>query len=93
MDLHFIMIQLNDLIRPIWSVEKSLNKAWSILTSQEKEEVKNRVDKIFYNELPFQLEHDKLIYVHLFSLFTQLEIIALRGLIRFLDKMLSLIHI
>ncbi len=87
MDLHFIMIQLNDLIRPIWSVEKSLNKAWSILTSQEKEEVKNRVDKIFYNELPFQLEHDKLIYVHLFSLFTQLEIIALRGLIRFLDKM------
>ncbi|MDR3504165.1 MAG: 2-oxo acid dehydrogenase subunit E2 [Legionella sp.] len=81
------MTQLNDLIKPTWSAERALNKAWSVLTAEEKETIQNRIDKIFYNEIPFQLEHDKLIYIHLFSLFAQLETIGLRGLIKSLEKL------
>ncbi|AOW53153.1 TPA: hypothetical protein JBB06_11255 [Legionella pneumophila subsp. pneumophila] len=81
------MIQLGDLLKPTWAAERSLNNAWSVLNDEEKESIKSRMDKIFYNEIPFQLEHDKLIYIHLFSLFAQLETIGLRGLIKSLEKL------
>lgn len=81
------MIQLGDLLKPTWAAEQSLNNAWSVLNDEEKETIKSRMDKIFYNEIPFQLEHDKLIYIHLFSLFAQLETIGLRGLIKSLEKL------
>lgn len=84
------MIQLNDLIKPTWIAQRSLNKAWSLLDAEEKEGIKNRLDKMFYNELPFQLEHDKLIYIHLFSLFAELETIGLRGLIKSLERLRGL---
>ncbi|WP_298623887.1 2-oxo acid dehydrogenase subunit E2 [uncultured Legionella sp.] len=81
------MVQLDELIKPTWSIEKSLNNAWSALNDDEKIIIKDRLDKIFHNELPFQLEHDKILYIHIFSLFAQLECIGLRGLIRSLEKL------
>lgn len=81
------MVQLDELIKPTWSTERCLNNAWSVLNEDEKIIIKNRIDKIFHNDLPFQLDHDKILYVHIFSLFAQLECIGLRGLIRSLEKL------
>ena len=81
------MVQLDELIKPTWSTERCLNNAWSVLNEDEKIIIKNRIGKIFHNDLPFKLEHDKIIYIHLFSLFAQLECIGLRGLIRTLEKL------
>jgi len=81
------MIQLDELIKPTWSPEKALNQAWAILNEDEKLDIQQRIDNLFYNELPFQLEHDKILYIHLFSLVAQLETMGLRGLIKSLDKL------
>lgn len=81
------MIQLNELIKPTWGVEKWLNTAWSTLDDDEKQIISKRVDEMFFNPLPFQLEHDKTLYVHLFTLLTQLEIFALQGMIKSLAKL------
>jgi len=81
------MTQLQSLIKPVWSVEKWLENAWSILTENEKQIISQRVDDMFHTPLPFQLEKDKSLYLHLFSLLTQLEIFGLHGLIKSLDKL------
>lgn len=81
------MVQLQELIKPKWSTEKALENAWAILNDKEKEEVQKRIDELFYNALPFQLEHDKIVYIHLFSMFAQLELSGLRGFILILQKL------
>lgn len=81
------MIQLQQLIKPIWGVEKWLNSSWSMLDEHEKRVVSQRVDDMFHTPIPFQLEHDKALYMHLFSLLSQLEIFGLQGLIKSLEKL------
>lgn len=75
------MFDVKQVIRPKWSVEIWLNKFWSILTNQEKQTIVARMDNMFEHGLPFQLEQDKIVYIHLFSLLANLEIIGLHGLI------------
>lgn len=87
MDWSKFMVELDGLIKPTWSNEKLLNNAWSFLNESEQIIIKNRLDKIFHKEIPFQLEHDKILYIHLFSLFAQFECIGLQGLIRSLEKL------
>lgn len=81
------MIQLQPLIKPVWGVEKWLESAWSILDDDEKRIISQRVEDMFQTPLPFQLETDKSLYLHLFSLLTQLEIFGLHGLIKSLEKL------
>lgn len=81
------MMQLQQLIKPIWGVEKWLNSAWAILDDDEKRDVSKRIDDMFYSPLPFQLKHDKSLYIHLFALLTQLEIFGLQGLLKSLEKL------
>ena len=75
------MLDLQQLLRPTWSVEITLNKFWSILTTHEKETIAARIDSMFEHGFPFQLKHDKILYIHLFSLLANLEIIGLHGLL------------
>ena len=81
------MIQLQQLLKPTWGVEKWLNAAWSVLHDDEKQLISKRVDDLFFNPIPFQIEHDKVLYLHLFSLLTQLEIFGLQGLLKTLNKL------
>ncbi|OGV47395.1 MAG: hypothetical protein A3F46_03335 [Legionellales bacterium RIFCSPHIGHO2_12_FULL_42_9] len=81
------MIQLQQLIKPTWGVEKWLNTAWATLNDDEKQIISKRVEDLFFNPIPFQLEYDKILYIHLFTLLTQLEIFALQGMIKSLGKL------
>ena len=76
------MVQLEQLIKPTWDSERWLNNAWVLLEPEEQLSIKKRVDDLFFNGLPFQLEHDKLIYIRLFSMLTQLEVFALQVLLK-----------
>lgn len=76
------MVQLEQLIKPTWDAERWLNNAWVLLEPEEQLSIKKRVDDLFFNGLPFQLEHDKLIYIRLFSMLTQLEVFALQALLK-----------
>lgn len=81
------MSELQQLIKPVWKVEKWLNSAWSLLTQEEQLAVSGRVNELFHCPIPFQLKHEKSLYMHLFSLLAQLEIFGLQGLIKSLEKM------
>ena len=76
------MIQLQELIKPTWSSEKFLQDAWSNLNDADRLLIKQRLDDMFYNELPFQLEHSKIQYIHLFAFLTRLETFGLQGMIK-----------
>lgn len=80
-------IQLQQLIKPVWGVETWLNSAWMMLDEHEQRAVSQRVNEMFNKPVPFQLQRDKALYMHLFSLLTQLEIFGLQGLIKSLEKL------
>ena len=59
-------------------MEKWISEGWDILNGQERAEIEERVENLFVEGLPFELEHDKAIYLYIFTLLSQLEIVALQ---------------
>ena len=43
-------------------MEKWISEGWDILNDQERAEIEERVENLFVDGLPFELEHDKAIY-------------------------------
>jgi hypothetical protein len=80
------MNQLLNLIRPTWAAEKWLINAWSKLSEEEQATITVRMDEMFCNGLPVQLKHDKILYIHLFSLLTQLESVGLHLLLKPIEQ-------
>lgn len=81
------------LIRPSSNVEKCIIEGWNILDNQEKIEIEKRINTVFKEGFPFELKHDRVIYLYIFTLLSQLEIVALQFPMRALpevkDKMLK----
>jgi len=81
------MLKLEQLIKPTWGAEKWIGYAWDLFTDSEKETLKNRLDTLFSQGLPFQLEHDNILYVYLFSLVCQFETLGMQIPLRVADKL------
>lgn len=84
---------LHHLIRPHQGVEQWISEGWELLDDQEKAGVEERVAHLFADGVPLELKHDKIIYIYIFTLLSQLEIVALqlpiRALPRIKDKALK----
>jgi hypothetical protein len=78
---------LHHLIRPSQGVEKWIQEGWDSINDQERAEVEERIERLFSEGLPFELIHDKIIYIYIFTLLSQLEMIALQLPIRALPKL------
>ena len=81
------MDELNKLLTPAWGAETWILEGWNNLSSDEKKIIKNRMDELFKNGLPFELKHDKLFYIYTFSLLAQLEVLAIQIPLKFEKKM------
>lgn len=81
------MIELDSLLKPFWGSEKWIHEGWNSITSDEQADIKARVDELFKNGLPFDLKHDKLLYIYSFSLMAQLEVLGIQLPMLFQDKM------
>jgi hypothetical protein len=79
--------ELNELLRPSWGAEKWILEGWNKINSDERQLIKDRMDDLFKDGLPFQLKHDKLAYIYTFSLLAQLEVLAIQVPLRFEEKM------
>jgi hypothetical protein len=79
--------ELNELLRPSWGAEKWILEGWNVITEQEKGTIKNRMDELFQHGLPFELKHDKILYIYAFSLLAQLEVLAIQIPLKFGFKM------
>lgn len=83
------MDDLTELLRPSWGSEKWILEGWRILTQEEKNLINQRMESLFHNGLPFELKHDKQLYIYTFSLLAQLEVLAIQIPLKFGPKMVS----
>ncbi len=81
------MDELNELLRPTWGAEKWIQEGFSKITNEEKQLIKDRMQALFKEGLPFKLKHDKLLYIYTFSLLAQLEVLAIQIPLRFEAQM------
>ncbi|WP_133128383.1 hypothetical protein [Legionella nagasakiensis] len=87
------MDELDKLLRPSWDAEKWILEGWNKITEKEKTRIKNRIHDLFKDGLPFELKQDKrLLYIYVFTLLAQLEILAIQVPLKFEEKMDSLFH-
>ncbi len=77
---------INELIYPIWGAEQWIQEGWNKLTSEEKQDINRRLEQFFSNGLPFKLKHEKQLYIYMFSLMAQLEVLAIQLPLRFAEK-------
>ena len=81
------MNELNELLKPSWGAEKWILEGWNKINSEEKKLIKARMHNLFKDGLPFEIKHDKLLYIYTFSLLAQLEVLAIQVPLRFEDQM------
>jgi hypothetical protein len=82
-----IVDELTTLLKPSWGAEKWILEGWNKITVHEKELIKERMHDLFKDGLPFEIQHDKLLYIYTFSLLAQLEVLAIQVPLRFEEKM------
>ncbi|MGC1182087.1 2-oxo acid dehydrogenase subunit E2 [Legionella sp.] len=83
------MDSLNELLRPRWGSEKWILEGWEKINSDEKKLITERLNELFKDGLPFDIKHDKSLYIYAFSLLAQLEVLAIQIPLKFQDKMIS----
>lgn len=83
------MHELNELLKPSWGSEYWIQEGWDQINDDEKVVIKNRINELFKDGLPFELKHDKLLYIYAFSLLAQLEVLAIQVPLKFQHKMTS----
>ena len=81
------MSEINELLRPSWGTEKWILEGWNKITVDEKQLIKNRMEDLFRDGLPFELKADKLLYIYTFSLLAQLEVLAIQVPLKFESKL------
>lgn len=81
------MDELNEFLKPSWGAEQWVQEGWSQLNVEEKTLIKDRLEELFKDGLPFTLKHDKLLYIYTFSLLAQLEVLAIQVPLKFQHKM------
>ncbi|KTD49793.1 putative CoA-dependent acyltransferase [Legionella rubrilucens] len=86
------MSELNEFLRTAWGSEQWILEGWKKITEEEKNLIRQRMDELFKDGLPFELKNHKLLYVFTFSLLAQLEVLAIQVPLKFQDKMSSEEH-
>ena len=77
------MTDLNLLLNTSWGAEKWIDEGWSNLTDDEKSLVTLRLNEMFKDGLPFDLIYDNTLYIYVFALLAQLEVIAIQVPLKF----------
>ena len=78
---------LLDMIKPDIPAIRAIEAAFEELTVAEQQFIEERMNTVFSQGIPLELKMDKILYIQLFSLLLQLEVIALQIPLRFGPKM------
>jgi hypothetical protein len=84
--------ELNQILKPSWGADKWIYEGWEKISEDDKKLIKNRIDDLFKNGLPFELKYDKLLYIYTFSLLAQLEVLAIQVPLKFKDQLSSSVY-
>jgi len=75
------------LLKPTWGSEPRIREGWNDLSNDEKDIIRARMSDMFQDGLPFELKHEKILYIYLFSLMAQLEVAAIQLPLQFGPKL------
>lgn len=81
------MSEMNDLFKSSWGAEKWIAEGWDKITREERALIKQRMDDLFRDGIPEQLNQHRLVYVYIFSLLAQLEVLAIQVPLRFESRL------
>lgn len=81
------MKDFNALLQSSWGSEKWILEGWNTITPEEQQHIEQRVNKLFAKGLPFELKHDKMLYLYVFSTMAQLEVLGIQLPLRFENEM------
>lgn len=68
-------------------VEKWILEGWDLLNTEEQTEIEERINLMFKDGFPFELKHERIIYLYIFTLLSQLEVVALQLPLRALPEL------
>lgn len=83
------MDRLNELLQTQWGAQRWIREGWDAITPEEQDIIQARMDALFKNGLPFALAHNRVLYLHAFSLLAQLEVLAIQVPLKFQHYMTS----
>jgi hypothetical protein len=82
-----MMDELDELLNPLWGAQKEIVQIWDQLKTEEKKLIKSRMDDLFKDGLPFELKHEKIIYINIFSFIAQIDVMACQVPMKFESRM------
>ena len=80
------MEHINELLTPVWSLQAEIMLIWNHITEDEQRVISERMDNLFEDGLPFELKHNKEVYIYLFTTLAQLDIMACQVPLKFESK-------
>ena len=81
------MDDFDALLSSQWGSEKWILDGWEKINADDKSLIKKRMEELFQDGLPFEIKHDKILYVYAFALLAQLEVLAIQVPLKFKEKM------
>ncbi len=81
------MRDLDALLKPVWGAEKWISEGWQALNKDEQQVVVQRMETLFSEGLPFELAHDRMLYIYAFAFLAQLEVLAIQVPLQFEKQM------
>lgn len=80
-------ISVYEMIRSQWGSEKWIKEGWDHITDEERADIQLRLEAVFKDGLPFEVQFDKRIYIYVFSMLAQLEVMAIQIPMKFGPRM------
>jgi len=84
------MDEISEILKSSWGAEEWIQDCWDTINSEEKLLIQHRMDDLFKDGLPFELKHEKILYIYTFSLLAQMEALAIQIPLKFSSKMPTL---
>jgi hypothetical protein len=82
----FKNVDLNNIIKPKWLPIKYIEEGWNVLMDNERDEVNNRINKLFSNNDYINIKTNKIFYLHIFSFLAQVEVLAIQIPLKYMNS-------
>lgn len=81
------MNKFSELLKALWGSERWIIEGLKQITEEEARGIHQRMESVFASGLPFEIKHDKIHYLYVFSLLAQLEVLAIQVPLHFQHAM------
>lgn len=77
---------MEEFVKASWDIDARIQDAWRFLNDSEKKTVISRIEALFSEGLPLDIKYERVICAYVFSMLTQLEVVAIQIPLKFLSE-------